>query len=548
MYLFTEIIKQNIINMQNNAFYDLTLQRKKMTRSKIFDIIKKSTEIEKGNPALYRLNKKTYNSDQSEPYRKMIFGERDKNKPHKTILMVGETGTGKTTLINVMINYMLSVKREDKVWFEITDDQSDRTSVHSQTSIITVYEFYLQESPIDLTIIDTPGYGDTRGVHLDKQIAESLFSLSKSAEGIHEIDAACFVILAQQNRLSEKQIYIFDAVQSLFGRDIAENIVLLLTHSTGTQPKNALTAVKEAKIKCAVNDQNQPVFFLFNNRQSEAADEESAMIWEKSWNQSFKGMAKFFNFFDKMKPKYLKMTQDVLQKRKQLVANISNLQSHVQVMDLKQNKLKQTQEALKKNKKHVKDNKNFEYEVEVTYKEEVDIDPDLASAAMCCKVCEENCHYPGCWWVDNLSWCSVMKDDYCTVCTNKCHSSKHMKSAKMYQIKTKKEKRTYEDLKKEYDGKTRNSESLIKKLEDELQELEKEKIKLLMEAFHCVETLQMIALNTDSLFTLQHIDFLIEKLKDINEPEKAKTLENIKETADKGKLGAVGFITSSQNK
>ncbi len=549
MYLFTNKIKKNIIHMQNNAFYDLTLQRKKMTRSKMVEIIKKSIEIEKRNPALYRLNKKTDNLDQSEQYRKITFGERDKSKPHKTILMVGETGTGKTTLINVMINYMLSVQREDKVWFEITDDQNDRTSVHSQTSIITVYGFYLQESPIDLTIIDTPGYGDTGGVHLDKQIAESLFSLSKSAEGIHEIDAACFVIFAQQNRLSDRQIYIFDAVQSLFGRDIVENIVLLLTHSDWMPPKNALTAVKEAKIKCAVNDQNQPVFFLFNNCQSDATDEEYEMIQEQSWNQSFKGMAKFFNFFDKIKPKNLKMTQDVLQKRKQLVANVSNLQSRVQVMDLKQNELKQTQEALEKNKKHVKDNNNFEYEVEVSYKEKVDIDPDLASAAMCCTVCKENCHYPGCWWIKDLSWCSVMKNNHCTVCTNKCHYSKHVKEAKIYKIKTKKEKRTLEKLIKNYDGEARNSASLVKKLEDELQKLEKDKIKLVFDAFHCVETLQMIAQNTDSLFTLQHIDFLIEKLKDINEPEKAKTLEDIKETADKGKLGAVrSQKTTSQKK
>ncbi len=45
-----------------------------------------------------------------------------------------------------------------------------------------------------LTIIDTPGYGDTRGTDLDKQIAESLLSLSISDEGIPEIDAVCLVI------------------------------------------------------------------------------------------------------------------------------------------------------------------------------------------------------------------------------------------------------------------------------------------------------------------------------------------------------------------
>ncbi|XP_048030515.1 uncharacterized protein LOC125257817 isoform X3 [Megalobrama amblycephala] len=419
----------------------------------INDLIKKNVLIEDGNPARYYLQTKTGNLDQSEPYRKMTFGERDRNKPHKTILMVGETGTGKTTLINVMINYMLGVQREDKVWFEITDDQSDRTSVHSQTSRITVYGFYLQESPIHLTIIDTPGYGDTRSIEVDKQIAESLLSLCKSAEGVCEIDTVCLVIRATQNRLSDRQIYIFDAVQSLFGRDIAENIVLLFTHSTGARPKDVLMAVKKAKIKCAVNDKNQPVYFLFDNCQENTFHEEYEMVQEQSWNLSFKEITGFFKFLDTIKRKSLKMTQDVLQNRKQLEAKISNLQSCFQLTELKQNEFKQTQEALKQNKK-----------------------------------------------------------------------------------------RTYENLLKDYDGKIGDGESLVKKLEEELQELEKEKIKLVFEAFYCVDKLEMIALNTDSVITLLHIDLLIEKLKEINEPKKAETLEQIKKRAGEEKHRALGFI------
>ncbi|RXN17953.1 hypothetical protein ROHU_017612 [Labeo rohita] len=377
---------------------------------KINDLIKKSTSIEDGNPARYRLQTSTDNLDQSELYRKMIFGERNedkrnKDKKDKTILMVGETGTGKTTMINTIVNYILGVQREDKVWFEITDDQSHQTSAHSQTSRITVYGFYLQESPINLTIIDTPGYGDTRGIGYDNEIAISLHNLSKTAKWIHEIDAVCLVINATQNRLTDRQIYIFDAVQSLFGRDMAENIVLLLTHSDGMPPKNALTAVKEAKIKCAVNDKHQPVFYLFNNHQSEAADEEYEMIQEYAWNLSFRGMENFFQFLENTKPKTLNMTQRVLQLRTQLKANISNLHSHVHLTELKQNELKQTQEALDKNKKYVKDNENFEYQADVPYKEKVYINSDfwnLTKEATCCTVCEENCHYPGCWWVKDL--------------------------------------------------------------------------------------------------------------------------------------------------
>ncbi|XP_052399187.1 uncharacterized protein LOC127946562 isoform X3 [Carassius gibelio] len=513
------------------------------------DLIKKSILIEDGNPARYRLRTSTEHLKLSEQYRKMTFGNSDNNKPHKIILMVGETGTGKTTLINTMINYMLCVQREDKVWFEITDDQSaHRSTVHSQTTSITVYEFNLQESPVDLTIIDTPGYGDTCGVDLDKQIAEGLLSLSKSAEEIHEIDAVCLVINSTHNRLSDRQIYIFDAVQSLFGRDIAENIVLLFTHSTGAHPKNALMAVEEAKIKCAVKDKNQPVFFLFDNCQSDSAeDEKQRKIQEQSWDRSFSEMEQFFKFLDTIKPKSLQMTQDVLNNRKQLEANISNLQSRVQMMELQQNELKQTQEALEKNKKDVKKNKNFEYEVDVPYKEQVDIDPTVASVAMCCTVCEENCHYPGCWWFTGLSWCEVMKNNRCTVCTNKCHYSNHVKEAKIYVTKTKKEKKTLKDLKKKYDSEISDGVSEVKILEEELQELEKEKRNLVIEAFHCVETLQKITLNTDSVFILQHVDFLIEKLMEINEPEKAKTLKNMKKRAG-GEKRAIGYLTRLKQK
>ncbi len=493
----------------------------------IDEIIKLSNKMD-GNPSRYHL-KLTESPGLSEKYRKMTSGERDKNKPHKTILMVGETGIGKTTLINVMVNYILGVQREDKVWFEITDDQSDRTSAHSQTSRITVYGFYLRESPIDLTVIDTPGYGNTRGIENDKEIAVNLLSLSESAEEIHEIDAVCLVIKATQSRLSNAHKYILDAVQSLFGRDIAENIVLLLTHSCGAHPKNVLTAVKEAKFKCAVNDKNQPVYFLFDNCQSDAADEEYEKEYdmlEQSWSLSFRGMKAFYTFLDNIRPKPLKMTQYVLQKRTQLETNISKIQSHVQMIEQKQNELKQTKEELEQNKEHVKNNNNFENEVEVSYKELVEIDPSIAKDLVCCTICEENCHTGSVWFSSYTS-----REGHCEKCPKQCPYKEHTKGEKIYVTITQKERRTNEDSLEECNGKIRDGVSSVKKLEEELQKLEKEKIKRVIHAFYCVETLQMIALNTDSVLTLLHVDFLIEKLKELNEPEMAETLESIKKGA-----------------
>ncbi|KAA0705092.1 hypothetical protein E1301_Tti019161 [Triplophysa tibetana] len=501
--------------------------------SKISELIKKSILIGDGNPARYRLQTTTDNLNQSEPYRKIIFGERDPEKDHKIILMVGETGTGKTTLINTMINYTCGVQRDDKIWIEVTDDQSKETSAHSQTSIITVYGVYIPESSLDLTIIDTPGYGDTgRGTGHDKEIGRSFLLLCKSDNLVQQINAVCLVIKADQTRLTDRQQYIFDAVQCLFGKDIEENIVILITHSNGFPPKKALTAVKEAKVKCAVDEKNfQPVYFLFDNCQSETLEEEYQTTQEQSWNLSFKGAAQLFKFLEKINSKTLNLTQEVLKHRKQLEANISHLQSRVQEIELKQNEMKQTQEALKKHKQDVEEKDNFEYTVEVPYNVKIDINRAASKKALCCTVCEENCHYPGCWWVTNLAWCEVMRKKHCTVCTNKCHYSKHVKEGKIYAIKTREEKMTYEDLKKKYENKMSDYESLVSKLKDELHELEKEKLKLLIEAYHSVESLEKIALNTGSLFILEHIDFLIEKLKEIKEPEKAEHLENIKTSA-----------------
>lgn len=98
------------------------------------------------------------------------------------------------------------------------------------------------------------------------------------------------------------------------------------------------------------------------------------------------------------------------------------------------------------------------------------------------------------------------------------------------------------------DDKTKNFMSIYKKLEEDLQELEKEKIKMVYEAFDCVETLQKIALNTDSVFTLLHIDDLIEKLKEINESEKVQTLETIKKKAGDEKHAAMDYTVKYINR
>ncbi|KTF84308.1 hypothetical protein cypCar_00039254 [Cyprinus carpio] len=232
--------------------------------------------------------------DDNGKVRKWTYGIIDTSKPNKIVLLVGETGAGKTTLINTMVNYLLGVKFEDEIWYEITEEEA-RDQSESQTSEITMYEVFHSNSPMSLTIIDTPGYGDTRGLDKDLEVAENLATLFQSNDGVREVDAVCFVIQASKNRLSDRQHYIISSILSLFGKDIVNNIMFLITHSDGLPPKNVLGAINKAKIPCRRDKSDQPVYFLFNNRQADTRHNEKRYIRAQrdAWEDSVEEMKKF---------------------------------------------------------------------------------------------------------------------------------------------------------------------------------------------------------------------------------------------------------------
>ncbi|XP_008292585.1 myosin-6-like, partial [Stegastes partitus] len=523
--------------------------------SKYEDIISRSVLLHPGPPAVYQLRTK---KEKIGTLTRKTVGEKNVNQINKTILVVGETGAGKSALINALVNYAMGVKWEDEVWFQIVEEE-ERSQSESQTSDVIVYQVFGFEGealPYSLTIIDTPGFGDTRGPEQDAIISQRLLDLFRSDDGVNEVNAVGLVLKASDYRLSDRQIYVFNSVMSLFGKNLEKNIVALITHSDGGKPENALQALEAAKVKCARNEKDQPVHFLFNNQQKtqRGTEEKTKATLKHSWDITKEGMSEFTAFLNRTGPLKLMTTVEVLNKRVRLEARVQNLQERIKFIEAKQTEISQTEEALKKHEGEMKKNQEFTVEVVEPYKEKEKIRGGMwklvfYEGAVCCTVCEENCHYPGCTMAWYPEHCEVMKGGRCTSCTNKCPASDHVKEKWRYVPKTRRVKKTLEDMKLKYEENQKENQkksSLLEKLKKEMDQLTSEKTQWLEEAYQHVVRLKEIALEAGSVSTHVHLDFLIEKMKEKGDTEKVRELEEMERRMDEGTRAAVQYVVVSQ--
>ncbi len=87
--------------------------------------------------------------------------------------------------------------------------------------------------------------------------------------------------------------------------------MFLLTQSDGGPPTDALNAIKKAEIPCRKDEDNQPVHFLFNNRQREKIIEWYKRVLKSAWGMGEESMTEFFTLLDEKNRKSVQMTLDV---------------------------------------------------------------------------------------------------------------------------------------------------------------------------------------------------------------------------------------------
>ena len=463
----------------------------------------------------------------------------------KVLMLVGATGAGKTTLLNSFANYVLGVHLEDNFRFKVDTDDTTVSEAYSQTSWITAYTFCpMQGSPLPfpLTVIDTPGFGDTTGITRDKEIIDQIQAFfSKAGEyGIDHLDGVGILLQASTTRLTPTQQLVFDSILNIFGKDVSSKIILMTTFADAEDPP-VLNAVKAANI-------SYQSIFKFNNSSlfAKPTSESTGLFW----NLGMESFCAVFNEFAQSDPVSLCLTKEVLVERQLLEALLQGLQVKIATGLDKVNELSMEEMILKEHETEMQANENFTYEVSTTKHKLVEL-PN--GNALNCRKCFFTCHCPCDKEEGEQFNCVIMNEcgssnATCNVCSFKCSWRDHSIQRFRYgEPSAEVELRTKAHLKKRYEmakDKCEEVKEIIKMLEDDLSQMQQDAIKMIQEARECKQRLNKIALKPEKLTEVDYIDLLIlteknekkygyvERIKALEELKKAITLFSLSESED----------------
>ena len=533
--LIIEISPEDAFNLyeENERAFNLDTNLKSIITSN-WDILKKFEkpfEIGKDFYPLYKVrnfqfyHKRGFLSNAKKHIHGDIFTPDDEKKSIN-LLVVGETGTGKTTLLNSMVNYLLGIKYDDKVRVKMIVENAT-SDAHSITSSVNLYQLKSNKKifPFPVRFIDTPGFGDTGGLKVDKDNTKKLWKfLTDECPELHGI---CFVMKASTTRLTAIQQYISQQILGIFGKDTINNFLGLLTYSDNKTPK-ALDAIKEGNLPISPDK-----IFKFNNSAifpDEKDDTSDESITKFFWQMGYHSFDKFFSKMKIIKPVSLNMTKMVISARKNLEVKVETLQAYIQLGLDNLSKLKNNLSTLNDNYNDIINNKNFKFTMERIEKRTV-------PSGVCntwCTTCQFYCHYP-CYLSpdDDKNDCSAISGGKCTVCRDRCPTNTHIN-----RIVYKEEniKKTETNIDQNVLNRFNNAKDRAKKVNEIINNLKRDITKTsndvsqqIEECKDCLDALSKFALKKNTIDIYGYMDQMISIEEDEKRAGYEKRIKQIKE-------------------
>ena len=361
------------------------------------------------------------------------------------IMVIGETGVGKSTWIHSFINYMQSIQIEENNRYYLFDEKKlqeqyakkhgkkpDGSSVTDSPAIYNIEPSILFNSPIRL--IDTAGFGDTRGKKYDEKITEDIQKLFQSSE-IENLNAICLIFKATETRAHDRAKQVINKLFSLFGKDIKNNIIIIFTFADDFNEIPALKTLKDktSPFSQILGDIDKLPCFAFNNKAYFSSDRDT---FNKAYENNTKNFGKLLRYIFNLKRISLESSKEVINSRLHIKNNITNLCDQLNdIMIVIKSALNNQIQAMEFQKDYENCAESeiplVPYEVPETYTEIIDKEEKCDSGwyVLYCKehnkVCHKKCKGSSEGWHSSEYGCNIITTfgHECTECS--CKDTKH---------------------------------------------------------------------------------------------------------------------------
>ncbi|KAF2073583.1 hypothetical protein CYY_005100 [Polysphondylium violaceum] len=372
-----------------------------------------------------------------------------------SILVIGETGCGKSTFINTNTNYFLDGTLENlkvaittkhlKATENFKNDElssGDRTK--SQTDSCNNYTFTKDNTTY--VFIDTPGLSDTRGIKQDDINIDKIIDAAEKAKSLSAI------ILLINGTVPRMTINLQNALSRLRGSipdSLLNNIFLVLTNCLNCDKNFDLDSIQ-------INIKPSNIFFMNNSAFSTNPttwDENSKEYLNFQLQLSFKTITKLLTLiketeavptrdFSEMKIHRSKI-KSTLHKATLDIGNLQKLQDNLAIYEAQ----------LEKHNKDKESFKNFTKKNTVTKKQLVPATYHSTICSTCNHVCHDHCGltettekganiFIGCYCMGGTQNCQI--------CESKCSFTVHYHDKKTMKDVTTTVEEELKDLKDKY--------------------------------------------------------------------------------------------------
>lgn len=155
-----------------------------------------------------------------------------------TILLIGQTGKGKTALLNLLAalgHVVGDLSEEAMTHFKncCVAEEGPQQHMESMTHACTHYNIKI--GPVNLSVIDSPGFGDTAGSHKD---VENEANIIAELAGLGKIHCVLVVLSASDARLGPEMKVALRTIAAFVPRDIMTSFVFMCTNCPGPESKS----------------------------------------------------------------------------------------------------------------------------------------------------------------------------------------------------------------------------------------------------------------------------------------------------------------------